>query len=217
MRVHRLRGRDPSRPVRSRLAHAKYAEYAGDTRAAAGRGLHARIGDILEFFNIEAGRHPLTLERVELAALASACVEDHKGRAFSRRIMLDIGFALPGDVRADASAVRRILSNLIANALAYTGEGGAVLVDVRQEEGAGVVLVRDSGRGFSAAERGRAGRAFQRFDRAGQITGPGLGLAIAMELTRRMGGAMRLSSRPDDGSVMEVRLPRIADLALTFN
>jgi signal transduction histidine kinase len=40
------------------------------------------------------------------------------------------------------------------------------------------------------------------------VTGAGLGLAIAIELARRMGGAMRLSSRPGNGSVMELRLPR---------
>ena len=143
-----------------------------------------------------------------MAALANVCVDEHKGRAFSRRITLDIGFAVPLEVRADPLAVKRILSNLITNALAYTQEGGAVLVDVRQEEGAGLALVRDSGVGFSSAEHSRAGRAFQRFDRAGQVTGAGLGLAIAMELARRMGGAMRLSSGPGDGSIMELRLPR---------
>src|SRR6202012_1828878 len=49
--------------------HPKYAEYAHDI-AEAGRGLHARIGDILEFANIEAGRYPLVPERVDIAALA---------------------------------------------------------------------------------------------------------------------------------------------------
>jgi signal transduction histidine kinase len=163
----------------------------------------------LEFANIEAGRYPLEPKVIDLTALAAACVEDHKGRAFSCRIALGMGAATPARVRADPLAVKRILSNLIINALAYTEAGGAVLVDVRADEGAGIALVRDSGPGFSSAERGRAGRAFQRFDRSGHVTGAGLGLAIAMELARRMGGAMRLSSTPGDGSVMELRLPKI--------
>ena len=187
--------------------HPKYTEYARDI-ADAGRGLHAKIGDILEFANIEAGRYPLEPKVIDLTALATACVEDHKGRAFSCRIALGMGFATPARVRADPLAVKRILSNLIINALAYTEAGGAVLVDVRADEGAGIALVRDSGPGFSTAERGRAGRAFQRFDRSGRVTGAGLGLAIAMELARRMGGAMRLSSTPGDGSIMELRLPK---------
>jgi signal transduction histidine kinase len=187
--------------------HPKYAEYARDI-GDAGRGLHTRISDILEFANIEAGRYPLQPKTVDLATLARACVDEHKGRAFSRRIALDIGFTSVALVRADPLAIKRALSNLITNALAYTEKGGSVQVDVRIDEGAGIALVRDSGRGFSSAERGRAGRAFQRFDRPGQVTGAGLGLAIAMELARRMGGAMRLSSVPGQGSAMELRLPK---------
>jgi signal transduction histidine kinase len=80
---------------------------------------------------------------------------------------------------------------------------------VRFEEGAGVACLRDNGMGFSPAERRKAGRAFQRFDRSGAVTGAGLGLAIAVELARRMGGAMRLASRPGGGSMMELRLPRV--------
>jgi signal transduction histidine kinase len=193
--------------------HPKYGEYARDI-GDAGRSLHAKIGDVLEFANIEAGRYPLTEEAVDLAAVALACVEEHQGRAFSRRISLSLAFGEPGLVRADKSAVRRILSNLVANALTYTGEGGIVRADVRFEEGAGVLTLSDSGMGFTAQERGKAGKPFERFDRSGTVTGAGLGLAIAMELARRMGGAMRLAGAPQggqsgQGSIMEVRLPRL--------
>jgi signal transduction histidine kinase len=84
-----------------------------------------------------------------------------------------------------------------------------VRADVRFEDGAGVLTLTDSGKGFSPAEQGKAGKPFERFDRAGIVTGAGLGLAIAMELTRRMGGAMRLAGQPGSGAVMEIRLPRL--------
>jgi signal transduction histidine kinase len=190
------------------VGHPKYSEYARDI-GDAGRNLHTKVGDILEFANIEAGRHPLTTEAVDLAALAAACLEEHQGRAFSRRISMSMGFAEPGKVRADESAVRRVLSNLLGNALTYTAEGGSVQAEVRFEEGAGLLILSDSGIGFSETERSKAGKPFERFDRAGTVTGAGLGLAIAMELTRRMGGAMRLASRPGDGARMELRLPRL--------
>jgi two-component system cell cycle sensor histidine kinase PleC len=188
--------------------HPKYSEYAKDI-GDAGRSLHAKIGDILEFANIEAGRFPLTTEAVDLVALAGAAIDEHQGRAFSRRIALSVGVCEPGAVRADALAVKRILSNLLANALTYTGEGGFVRADVRFEEGAGLIILTDSGMGFSTAERGKAGKPFQRFDRAGTVTGAGLGLAIAMELARRMGGAMRLASEGGSSATMELRLPRL--------
>ena len=188
--------------------HPKYSEYARDI-GDAGRSLHAKIGDVLEFANIEAGRYPLREEAVDLAAVAQACVEEHQGRAFSRRISLSLAFGEPGLVRADTGAVRRILSNLVDNALTYTQEGGIVRADVKFEESAGVLTLSDSGMGFSAQERGKAGKAFQRFDRPDTVTGAGLGLAIAMELARRMGGAMRLAGERGQGSIMEVRLPRL--------
>jgi signal transduction histidine kinase len=190
--------------------HPKYGEYARDI-IQSGKELHAKIGDILEFANVEAGRHPLKAEAVDLAALAGACVEEHQGRAFSRRISLSLAFGEPGLVRADASALRRILSNLLANALTYTAEGGIVRADVRFEEGAGVLTLSDSGAGFTAREAARAGKPFERFDRAGTVTGAGLGLAIAMELARRMGGAMQLAGGPQgrQGATMELRLPRL--------
>jgi signal transduction histidine kinase len=188
--------------------HPKYSEYARDI-GEAGRNLHAKIGDVLEFANIEAGRYPLSEEAVELAALALACVEEHQGRAFSRRISLSLAFGEPGLVRADSRALRRIFSNLLANALTYTGEGGIVRADVRFEEGAGVLTLSDSGMGFTPKERGKAGKPFERFDRSGTVTGAGLGLAIAMELARRMGGAVRLAGERGQGSIMEVRLPRL--------
>ncbi|HKY17826.1 MAG TPA: HAMP domain-containing sensor histidine kinase [Rhizomicrobium sp.] len=188
--------------------HPKYGEYARDI-GNAGRNLHTKIGNILEFANIEAGRYPLSQEAVDLAALAGTCVEEQQGRAFSRRISLSLVFAEPGIVRADSSAVRRILTNLLANALTYTAEGGIVRADVRFEEGAGILTLSDSSTGFTPQEASMAGTPFQRFDRPDRVTGAGLGLAIAMELARRMGGAMRLAGGGSHGAVMELRLPRL--------
>ena len=196
--------------------HPKYAEYAHDI-AMAGRGLHARIDDILEFANIEAGRYPLKLAPVELSELAAVTVDEHRGGAFSRRVRLEMGFAEPGLVIADPIAVRRALTHLITNALAYTDESGAVLVEVRAEEACGLVRVTDSGAGFTGAERAKAGRAFQRFDRPGSVTGAGLGLAIAMELARRMGGAMQYLSAEGQGTVMELRLPGLKEKLTVVN
>jgi signal transduction histidine kinase len=188
--------------------HPKYGEYARDI-AEAGKNLHAKIGDILEFANVEAGRFPLKEEAVELAAAVGGAIEEQQGRAFSRRISLSLAFGEPGQVRADPRALRRILSNLLTNALTYTAEGGIVRAEVVFEEGAGVLILSDSGAGFSQNEAQRLGMPFERFNRAGTVTGAGLGLAIAMELARRMGGAMRLAGEGGHGTRMELRLPRL--------
>ena len=187
--------------------HPKYAEYARDI-AVAGRGLHGKIGDILEFSNLEAGRYPVEPADFDVVALANGCVDEHVGRAFSRRIALELVPSAPVMAHADPVAVRRILTNLLSNALAYTQESGRVRVEIVADDGAVALSVTDNGPGFKADEAQTAGGAFLRYDRRGARTGAGLGLAIAMQLARRTGGALRLASAPGRGTRIELRLPR---------
>jgi len=189
------------------VGNAKYTEYARDI-ASAGRGLHAKVGDILDYANLEAGRYPIALAQFDLAALAAAAVEEHKGRAFSRRIALEFAPSLPLFVRADPHAVKRILANLLSNALDYTPENGRVRVELGREESAVVLRVSDTGPGFKADEARAAGNAFRRFDRKQAQTGTGLGLAIAVALARRTGGTLNLASHPNGGTRTELRLPK---------
>jgi signal transduction histidine kinase len=189
------------------VGHPKYIEYARDI-GMAGRSLHSQIGDILEFANLEAGRYPLKPVRFDVTELACACVNESVGRAFSRRIALDMVPAAPAEVNADPMAVKRIVTNLLSNALLYTQEGGRVRVSVREDEGAVAIAVSDNGNGFNPDEVHRAGTAFRRFERAGVSTGTGLGLAIVMALARRMGGAVRLASAHGEGTCAELRLPK---------
>ena len=188
-----------------KVGHGKYIEYARDI-GMAGRHLHGKITDILEFADLEAGRYPLKPVRFDMTELIGACVSESAGRAFARRIALHMLPAAPAFVEADPMAVRRILANLLSNALIYTPEGGRVRVAVREEEGAVAVSVTDSGGGFSAHERLVAGTAFRRFERVGVSTGTGLGLAIVVALARRMGGALILSGAPKEGTSAELRL-----------
>ena len=189
------------------VGHPKYIEYARDI-GMAGRNLHSKIGDILEFANLEAGRYPLKPSRFDVTELVCACVNESVGRAFSRRIALDMVPSSPAEVNADPMAVKRIVTNLLSNALLYTHEGGRVRVSVHEDEGAVAIAVTDNGNGFSSAEADKAGTAFRRFERAGVSTGTGLGLAIVVALARRMGGAVRLASSHGEGTCAELRLPK---------
>ncbi len=187
--------------------HPKYAEYAGDI-ASAGRHLHSKISDILDFANLEAGRHPVTLTSVDVAQIARETVGELAGRAFSRRIKLRVALPHAALATADALGVKRVLTNLLSNALQFTPEQGSVRVQLRHEESTIAIGIRDTGCGFAGSERARAGEAFARFDRPGAVTGVGLGLAIATVLARRMGGTVTLGGEEGEGGFAELRLPR---------
>jgi signal transduction histidine kinase len=104
--------------------------------------------------------------------------------------------------------VKRIIANLLSNALQYTQDNGAVRIQLRSEGETAIVTVRDNGLGFSPGEMEKAGNAFLRFNRAGATTGNGLGLAICNALARRMHGVVQIGSRQGEGTIAELRLPR---------
>jgi signal transduction histidine kinase len=188
--------------------HPKYIEYARDI-SLAGRELHGKIGDILEFANVEAGRHPISLGSVDVAGVAATCVDEMAGRAFSRRIEMGVVHMTDAPAKADARAVKRVLSNLLCNALNFTPDGGKVRVEIVESETFVIARVRDSGRGFSEDETARAGEAFATFERVGSVTGLGLGLAIATALAERMGGEMVLVRNQSLGTTAELRLRKV--------
>ena len=188
--------------------HPKYIEYAHDI-GSAGRALHAKIGDILDFADLDAGRHPIVMDTIDVAAIARASVAEVAGRAFARRIRLIIALPERTLANGDATAVRRILANLLSNATQYTPPGGSIRVQLRTEDTAIVISVRDTGLGFSDEEGEHTGEAFTRFNRPGAVTGTGLGVAVAAALARRMGGSLRIGNAQGDGTLAELRLPKI--------
>ena len=183
-------------------------EVPGDGKHVAIKATDDELSLLAEFADLEAGRYPMKLARFDATELASACVSENAGRAFSRRITLAMQPAAAAAVLADPMAVRRIVTNLLSNALLYTPEGGRVSVAIREEAGAVAIVVTDSGSGFNPGERDRVGTAFRRFSRKGVSSGTGLGLAIAVSLARRMGGAVRLGTDHGEGTCAELRLPK---------
>ncbi len=190
-----------------KAGHPKYEEYAHDIKEA-GQKLHARIDEILDFANLETGRQPIHLESLDVATLVQQALGEIEGRAFSRKVRISVLSSAPVGALADSHALKRALNNLLANALQYTRDGGLVRIHLRAESDAVIIAIQDNGFGFSTVESGRAGEAFTRFDRPGSMTGAGLGLAIAGSLVRRMGGALNVFGKPEEGTAVEIRLRR---------
>jgi two-component system phosphate regulon sensor histidine kinase PhoR len=168
------------------------------------------IDDILFASHLDSGRLRLASERVDVAALAADVLESMQLQLGSDvTLLLEApSNGLPG-VDVDPTKLRRVLLNLLENAIKYSPEGGPVVLRVDAENGRLRVHVRDHGLGIP---RGEHERIFEKFYRADPqlargVGGTGLGLYICRELVQRMGGEIQVDSEPGRGSTFTVDLP----------
>jgi two-component system, OmpR family, sensor histidine kinase BaeS len=111
-------------------------------------------------------------------------------------------------VVADEHWLHQVITNLLTNALKFTPAGGTVTVSTRQAGTDAVLEVEDTGIGIPAEELPRVFDRFWRGRGAAQISGSGIGLAIADELARAHGGRLTAVSTEDRGTTMTLTLPR---------
>ena len=131
---------------------------------------------------------------------------------------LKLGFELPPKLpvlRGDRDKIAMTLHNLVGNAIKYTPAGGTVTVKVDAGDSGVIVRVKDTGIGISSDETGRIFEKFYRSKdkRVAQVTGSGLGLALAREVARMHGGDITVESQLDRGSTFTLTLPMLARAA----
>lgn len=171
-----------------------------------------RVAALVDEVREESGRPPaLDRSPTDLVTLAREVVEEYRlaGEAHEIVFVCDLP-ALSGEF--DAARLRRVLSNLLSNALKYSPAGGEVTVSLACEQdrrGAqAIVSVRDRGIGIPEAELPRIfDRHYRGTTAAGLAQGTGLGLADARLVVERHGGSLEVESRAGEGSSFTLRLP----------
>ncbi|MCC5977655.1 MAG: hybrid sensor histidine kinase/response regulator [Salinarimonas sp.] len=117
-------------------------------------------------------------------------------------------------VRSDRKLLRRLVQNLISNAIKYT-PSGRILVGARRHAEAVALQVHDTGLGIPASKQRLIFREFKRLDQGAQIAqGLGLGLSIVERIARVLEHPLNLVSHPGRGSCFSVTLPRAASIPL---
>jgi signal transduction histidine kinase len=168
------------------------------------RRLGHLVDDLHTLALAETGRLVLQQEAVALGVLVEEVVGRHDAQARQRDVALraSIGAELP-KTWVDPARVRQVLDNLLANAIRHTPAGGEVLVEVATLPGSGSgdgptvrCRVTDAGPGFRDEQLGQI---FDRFKRAGDSRGSGLGLSIARDLVQAHGGMIDASNDPTTG------------------
>lgn len=164
------------------------------------------VGELLELARIESGRMPLQMARVAVAEVVGPPVEEL--RPLAERAGLRLTVSLPPDlppVLVDVDGMRRVVSNLVHNAIQFTPSGEVTVWAERMGDEV-VISVRDTGVGIAPEELSRV---FERFYKArgSRSGGAGLGLAIAKHIVLAHGGRIWAESEPGRGSTFSVALP----------
>jgi signal transduction histidine kinase len=190
---------------------AKQVKFA-QTIHASGLDLLSLINDLLDLAKIESG----AVTALNVAPARFADLRDELERTF-RQVAQERGLefaivvdpALPPALRTDAARLKQVLKNLLANAFKFTSRGGVTLRIGPDAPGTAAFAVSDTGIGIAPDKQEIIFEAFRQADGSTSRVygGTGLGLSISRELTRLLGGELRLASRPGEGSTFTLVLP----------
>jgi signal transduction histidine kinase len=172
------------------------------------RELLRLIANVLEIAKIEAGEMPVASEPVVLADLVDEVASEYGPVAeeVSRRLTVAVGTGL-SPVVADHALLKRVLVNLVVNALRHSGSSEVRIDALPESERAEITLrVVDSGHGIPEAEQARIFEKF-RTARDDSTADTGLGLPFCKLAVERMGGRIALSSVVGVGATFAVTLP----------
>jgi two-component system sensor histidine kinase SenX3 len=167
-------------------------------------------GRIMDLSRLQAADELPEPRDVSIDEVVAASVESNAVQADSVGVELLRGGDRGAIVRGDPTMLIEAVSNLVANAIAYSPKAGRVGVGVRVEDKVVEIAVTDQGIGIVEADQQRIFERFYRADgaRSRRTGGTGLGLAIVKHAVQRHGGEVRVWSQPGRGSTFTIRLPR---------
>ncbi len=206
-------------PVASVLAAARLIEMGSpepERRASAiiasAQGLLDVLGDILDFVRFETGTGSVRRYAFPLAAFVARACEPARAAAEAKGLEFALAPVPDETILSDPDRLQRALAALLDNAVTFT-ERGFVRVDAAVEHRSGnvphlLLTVADSGEGIPPEDQGRIFSPFVQL--ASPYTkrgGAGIGLSLARNIVRALGGEIRLHSEPAKGSAFTILLP----------
>lgn len=189
---------------------ATAVEYVAAINASVTR-LSALIDDVLDLTQSDTGSLLLAEDQVDLQALCREAA-DRAAEAAARKnieIVPDLDPSV-GELTGDRRRLRQVVDNILKNAIAYTDEGGRILLHAAGSARAAEITISDNGRGISPADQARVFNRFHRIahpERDGN-SALGLGLPLARQFVEAHGGSMKLQSKVGEGTSVSLFLPR---------
>jgi len=165
------------------------------------------VEDMLVLARADAGAYPLRPVDLYLDDVVEECRRAVDVLAAERRIAVRSSGASDVPIRGDEELLRRLMVNLLQNAVQHSPENGVVSVDVSPNGSRVYVRVTDSGTGVAEADRARIFDRFVQLDPSRRAAGTGLGLPIARWIAEAHEGSLSLESTGPSGSTFCVVLP----------
>jgi signal transduction histidine kinase len=211
--------------MREGLDEAKKREYIETISVECDRQIDLVL-NLLDLSRIEGGVLRVTHERVDVQEVITSVVKSETRSAEKRRhdLRFDPNLEVP-PVCADPKELRRVLSNIVENAIKYTPDGGSIVLSANQQDGQVAINVADNGRGippedmpilFDKFHRGRPAPHSEairdattdaEFLEDADVSGVGLGLYLARNVMEQMGGRITVESEVGQGSTFKLHLP----------
>lgn len=165
------------------------------------------VNDLLALARIDMGSFKPQVSELEASTVLTNISEKFGPLASDKGVTLNF---MQSDIRFvnDIALVEQIIGNLVENAIKYTDEGGTIGISAEQN-GANVCFrVKDSGVGISLEDQRKIFNRFYRADKSDKSSGAGLGLSICQALVKRLGGTIKVTSTPAEGTEFSVYLPK---------
>jgi len=166
------------------------------------------IDSLLDLRRLEAGQAVLHKEPASINALIAEAADQVHPVAEGKAILLrmEVPPRLP-TLAMDADMIRRVLINLMENAVKYSDTAGTIVVNARVEDQKVIVGVKDTGPGIPPSDQARIFQKFARVHQLGSPKGLGLGLAFCKLAVEAHGGRIWVDSQVGQGATFHFTLP----------
>jgi signal transduction histidine kinase len=193
--------------------HRDESEYreALTMTGAQSRRLGTFVADMLLLARADGGGYPLRPRGVYLDDVVDECRRAVTVLASARRVTVTATGASDVPIRGDEELLRRLLVNLLQNAVQHTPPEGSVAIDLSVDGRQVLIRVIDGGSGIAAEDRTRIFDRFVQLDPSRRSQGAGLGLTIAKWIAEAHGGSVTVERSGPRGTTFCVVLPTVAE------
>ena len=179
------------------------------------QAINTLFDSLFDLVKIDAGRFTLDVRPIDIDALLADLTVQYGVLARQKGLKLRVRSSPGLALRSDPILLRRILGNLLANAIRYTAHGGVLLAARRRGQGV-QFEVWDSGPGIPHSAHAEIYEEFYKVQTGGTEEGLGLGLFIVRRLCAQLGYGVTLQSRPGRGTLFRVTAPAEPDAAVAL-